>query len=178
MYSITCIFCSNTYTYIYYVYPCIVLYYKCVVCIGQKINAYFDSHYLTIRHTNCDWLIQDASKTICLACPQYRDSYLCSKLRRLQNRTDEMITSSCSARNHTNYRYLDTPEKLKRMKNLQALVTKQRKKLSDYEKRLECHMRVSGVRIQEDIHGDIAELLEKYKNSGDEESFKSIFWNQ
>ena len=162
----------------YYVYPCIVLYYKCVDCIGQKINAYFDSHYLTIRHTDCDWLIQDASKTRCSACSQYRDSYLRSKLRNLQNRTDEMITSSCSASSHTNYRYLDTPEKLKRMKNLQALVTKQRKKLSDYEKRLERHMRVSGVRIQEDIHGDIAELLEKYKNAGDEESFKSIFWNQ
>ena len=37
------------------------------------------------------------------------------------------------------------------MKNLQALVTKQRKKLSNLEETLEHHMRFSGVRFQEDI---------------------------
>ena len=150
---------------------------------GAKINAYFDSHYLTIRHSNCDWLIQDVSRSDrCSACSQYRDSYLRSKLRSLQTHTDEIITSSCSASSHTNYRYLDTPEKLKRMKNLQALVTKQRKKLSNLEEKLERHMRFSGVRIQEDIHADITELLGKYSRSVEtvdvdknEDSFKLIF---
>ena len=71
------------------------------------------------------------------------------------------------------------------MKNLQALVTKQRKKLSNLEDKLERHMRFSGVRIQEDIHGDITELLGKYSRSvktvdvdKNEDSFKLIFWNQ
>ena len=157
--------------------------YYCVIYTGTKINAYFDSHYLTIRHSNCDWLIQDLSHSDrCSACSQYRDSYLRSKLRSLQTRTDEMITSSCSVNSHTNYRYLDTPEKLKRMRNLRALVTKQRRRLSNLEEKLEHHVRISGVRIQEDIRGDITDLLEKYSEnvSGDnnEESFKSIFWNQ
>ena len=138
-----------------------------LLCVGKKINAYFDSHYLTIRHSDCDWLIQNVSHSNrCPACSQYRDSYLRSKLRSLQTRTDETTASSCSVSSHTNYRYLDTPEKLKRMKNLQALVTKQRKKLSNYEERLQHHMHVSGVHIQEDIQGDIIGLLERYKCGG------------
>ena len=154
-----------------------------IYCVGTKINAYFDTRYLTIRHTNCEWLLEpDFHQPRCIVCSQYRDSYLRSKIRSLENHTKEVSAASCSTSSHTNHRYLDTPEKLLKIKNLQALVVKQRKRLNSIEAKLQHHFRAKGICIQDDIHDDMAGLVKKYSEnldtSSDDESFQSIFWKQ
>lgn len=118
----------------------------------------------------------------CPACVLYRDR-LHSKLRTSQQRKDDVTSSS----SHTNYRYLDTPEKLQRMKNLHSLVKKQRRDLGTIKEKLDHQLCTSGVRVEDDTQDDIVNLLHKYKkdvmesrdtNSGEEECFKSIFWKQ
>ena len=151
--------------------------------VGAKINAFFNSRYLTIRHTNCEWLLEpDICKPRCIVCSQYHDSYLRSKIRSLESHTKEASAASCSNDSHTNHRYLDTPEKLLKIKNLQALVVKQRKRLKSFEAKLQHHFRAKGICIQDDIHDDMAGLVEKYSKSldtsNDDESFQSIFWKQ
>lgn len=155
------------------------------ICVGTKVNAYLDTWYLTIRHMNCEWLLEpDAHKPRCTMCSQYHDSYLRSKMRYLDNHTKEVSSTSCSATSHTNYRYLDTPEKLQKIKNLQALVVKQRKRLNSIEVKLKHHFCTSGICIQYDIHDDMAGLVKKYSEGSDalgdndDESFQSIFWKQ
>ena len=113
----------------------------------DKMNAYFDIQYLTIRHTNCEWLLEpDICKPRCTVCSQYCDSYLRSKMRSLDNHTKEVSGALCSTSSHTNYRYLDTPEKLLNIKNLQALVVKQWKRLNSVEAKLH-HFHAKGICI-------------------------------
>ena len=93
--------------------------------LGSKINAYYDHQFHTIRHSNCEWIVinnSDGSK--CDVCKQYRISFLNGKLRILQNRLEEQECASYEASSHVNYRYLDTPGKLQRMKNLHLKVRK------------------------------------------------------
>jgi len=155
------------------------------VFVGTKINAYYDARYFTIRHSNCDWILSgDVSSERCAVCTHYRDNYLQCKARSILNRTEEMSSSSCSASSHTNYRYLDTPEKLLRMKNLHSLVIKQRKQLNNIMEKLAHSLRTNGVHVQEDMHDDMVQLVQQYsktadhKSNQDDESFQSIFWKQ
>ena len=61
----------------------------------------------------------------CSICKKYSNNYLGSKLRLIQNQTEEQGAMSCAADSHVNYCYLDTPEKFARMKNLNSVVRKQ-----------------------------------------------------
>ena len=94
--------------------------------LRSKVKAYYDHNFNTIRHSNCDWIINNSSdSTRCDSCKHFRNNYLTGKLQTLQNRSETQDVSSYEASSHVNYRYLDTPGKLQRMKNLHSKVRKQ-----------------------------------------------------
>ena len=83
--------------------------------------AYYDVQNLTIRHVKCTWKIPVSdAQTKCQTCKTYRDNVLRSGLSRLlkQKEDEERSSKVCAVDSHVNYRYLTTPEKFLRMRNL------------------------------------------------------------
>ena len=122
----------------------------------------------------------DGSK--CDVCKQYRISYLNRKLRTLQNHLEAQECASYEASSHVNYRYLDTPAKLQRMKNLHLKVRKQASEIRNFKEKLQHHFHGKGISIDDQAHEGFRQLMDAYKceatkGKGDE-SFHSIFWKQ
>ena len=121
--------------------------------LGSKINAYYDHQFHIIQHSNCEWIVMnnsDGSK--CDVCKQYRISFLNGKLRTLQNRLEEQECASYEASSHVNYRYLDTPAKLQRMKNLHLKVRKQASEIRNLWERLQHHFHGRGICLDDQAH--------------------------
>lgn len=146
---------------------------------GLKVNAYFDHQTLTIRHVSCHWLLPDCDKQRCPACIQYRESFLRSKLRSVLSDTRE---DGSEASSHVNYRYLDTPTKLRKIKTLHLLVQKQSRQIKTLQEKISNHIQASGIRINSKAYDELSDLMQKYGKSVTEEfgedSFQSIFWMQ
>lgn len=149
------------------------------LCIGTVINAYFDQQALTIRHTSCLWLLTDASKDRCQVCVQYRENFLRSKLRSIFDSSKE---EGIDPDSHVNYRYLDTPAKMKRMKSLHSLVRKQNRQIKGLEGKLQSNIKASGINIGRHLHDELHTLMQQYSKTiteqHEEDSFQSIFWLQ
>ena len=98
-----------------------------------KMVAYFDNQFLTIRHCSCEWLLVELSDDTCTICTNYKKSYLYSKLRSLKNQSQEKLEAACATSSNVNYRYLDTPQKLQRMKSMHATIVKQKNQIKSLE---------------------------------------------
>ena len=146
---------------------------------GLKVNAYFDHQTLTIRHMSCHWLLPDCDKQRCPVCIQYRESFLRSKSRSVLSDTKK---DGSEASSHVNYRYLDTPTKLRKIKTLHSLVRKQSRQIKTLQEKISNHIQASGIRINSKAHDELSDLMQKYGKSVTEEygedSFQSIFWMQ
>ena len=152
-------------------------------CVGSTVNAYYDHSFNTIRHSNCDWIINNSSDSSrCDSCKHFRNSYLTGKLRTLRNHSEAQDDLSYEASSHVNYRYLDTPGKLKRMKNLHLKVRKQAAEVRSLKEKLQHHLRGKGISIDKQAHEGLTQLMETYTSQAmkekDDESFHSIFWKQ
>ena len=133
---------------------------------GSKVNAYFDHQKLTIRHVSCHWLLPNCDKQRCPVSIQYRESLLRSKLRSVLRDTKE---DGSAASSHVNYQYLDTPTKLRKIRNLHSLVRKQSRQIKTLQEKISNHMQASGIRINSEAHNNLSDLMEKYGKSVTEE---------
>jgi len=90
--------------------------------------------------------------------------------------------TSYEASSHINYRYLDTPAKLQRMKNLHLKVRKQASEIRNFKEKLQHHFHGNSISIDDQAHEGFRQLMDVYKCEGtkgkDDESFHSIFWKQ
>ena len=59
---------------------------------------------------------------------------------------------------HTNFRYLDTPEKLERMRNLHKLVCSQQKKIAQLQQTLDRYIQTDGVKVDDTTNKDLIQL--------------------
>ena len=150
---------------------------------GSNINAYYDHNFNTIRHSNCEWIISNSSESSrCDTCKHYRNNYLTGKLRIFRNRSEAQDVASYEATSHVNYRYLDTPGKLEKLKNLHLKVRKQASEIRSLKEKLQHHLHGRGISVDKQAHEGFVQLMETYShqaiNDMDHESFHSIFWKQ
>ena len=110
-----------------------------VCCLGTCVVAYFDQIYLTIRHVDCKWTLPLNTKSQrCDECRKYR-YVLRSGLRNFNSFQSDR--SKCATDSHTNFRYLDTPEKFERMRNLHKLVRSQQKRIAQLQHTLDRYIK-------------------------------------
>lgn len=150
---------------------------------GKNVVAYYDAKNLTIRHVKCIWKIPISdARTKCQACKTYRDNVLRSGLSRLlkQKEDEERSSKVCAVNSHVNYRYLTTPEKLLRMRNLHTMVRLHQKKINQLQSQLEKVIKSHGVSVDDGLNGDLMAVAQKHQpnTTADEETFSSIFWKQ
>ena len=114
----------------------------------------------------------------CSHCVAYR-----STLRKLYHRwntkrytSPTQLTSSTS---HTNFRFLDTPEKQQRYRNLKSHSNAAERKLKEAIQRL-THQQ--GVEIEPDMHDDLHRVMKEFdgevRQKYPEGSFRHLFWEQ
>ena len=148
---------------------------------GQMV-AYFDNQFLTIRHCSCEWLLAESSEGTCQICRNYKKSNLYSKLRSIRMQLGAQMEAACEVSSHVNYRYLDTPQKLKRLRNMHTVIVKQKGEIKSLQDRLERQFHSNCISVDNKMNDGLVQLLNEYekhatKDKGDD-SFHKIFWMQ
>ena len=85
-----------------------------------------------------------------------------------------------STNSHTNFRYLTTPQKRKRMTSLRARVTSAERKIDNLMK-IEDSTNVQGITVDDYLHEDLSQIVEEHTPSIEqfpEGSIKWLFWEQ
>ena len=144
--------------------------------------AYCDQRYKTIHHVNC--LVKIPTLTIgkrCQVCRKFRDNVLRSTLCSFLKHSDR-IHEVCAASSHTNFRYLNTPEKVEHLRSLSRLIHVKEQQVADSKKKLNRMIEANGIRVDESMHNDLLTIMEinnsKQSGSSTEENFSTIFWQQ
>ena len=127
----------------------------------------------TIRHKHCDILVSK-SDTRCSACSQYRGS-----LRAICSRHSNRKEDRTAPDSHTNYRYLSTPEKGRRLSRLHTSARNERKKSLRIKAQLTEVTEKSGVVVDPDMHNDIVSVMKEHTpEKHPPDSFPRLFWDQ
>lgn len=135
-----------------------------VVLNGQSYNE-------TIRTTTCSLLVGQGK---CGSCRSYRP-----QLRAMYSRWSKKPAISAK---YTNNRYLNTPQKKKKMKELQVRAYTAEKEVKNLKERIEQCAEQKGVQIQPSLNEDFLAIMTE-KNSEVEKcfpegSFRRLFWDQ
>lgn len=145
-------------------------------CADVMLNG--ETYPCTVRTSTCEMLIPTGK---CSKCVSYRAS-----LRTMYTRWQKSVASSptrhtCST-SHTNFRYLSTPLKKKRMDSLRVRVTSAERKLDNLRKKIDASTKSKGVTVDDDLHQDLSKIVEEQTPSIHEQfpegSFKRLFWEQ
>lgn len=142
--------------------------------IGQKV-AYYDKPNKTIRHVECELLLDDKSPLCCSQCKRYRFN----SLNRLLYRHKKNCVSKVGHGSHVNYRYLDKRSKIIRMKNLQRELKRRRDELNRKRKIVDKIIQRESLPIDRELHSDLVSIIHNsFPESERPDSFKSLFWKQ
>jgi hypothetical protein len=94
----------------------------------------------------------------------------------------ESTEDSSHPDSHTNYRYLNTPEKRRRMQSLRQKVNVSQVQVKRMKEKIEKLVEKRGIEVDSDLHGDLALIMEESTASIGSEypasSFQRIFWEQ
>ena len=71
----------------------------------------------------------------------------------------------CVTDSHTNFRYLDTPEKFERMRNLHKLVHSQQKKIAQLQQTLDRYILMDGVKVDDTTNKDLYTIMTRNSSS-------------
>ena len=142
-------------------------------CADVTLNG--ETYYGTVRSASCEMLVPSGK---CSNCVSYRAS-----LRRMYSRWEKNSPSRHTSTNsRTNFRYLTTPQKMKRMSSLRAQVTATERKLDSLKKKIEASSNTQGVIVDDHLHQDLSAIVEDHTLSIHEQfpegSFKRLFWEQ
>lgn len=133
------------------------------------------SYNVTIRHNDCNILVADSGR--CPTCTAYR-----STLRALYSRYIKRGSNPqhSSPKSHTNFRYLRTPERLKRFKTMKARAKAATRKVTSLEVSKE--MSLSGVHLDEELGSDITTIMDECNGYVEQnypaDSFERLFWEE
>ena len=134
-----------------------------------------DMYNSTVRNSECEIIVNGGK---CEKCVSYRDTLRKAYHRWLKNkqRSPGRHTSTTSK---TNFRYLNTPEKLLRYKKLKDRSRAAERRLSDV---IAKQTQDKGVILEPDIHNDIEGIMEEktaeIRENYPEDSFRRLFWEQ
>lgn len=132
-------------------------------------------YHSTVRTASCELLVKD---TKCAACKRYR-----SVLRSLHNRSTKCNSEKSSGpSSHTNYRYLKTPERVKRISRLKSKLDQSKRETAHLKTKIEQLQKCQTVHVDEPLVADLKAIMEEKINeihkSHPPGSFLRLFWDQ
>ena len=164
-----------------YICTCIIFYIYCLF-VGETV-AFSESslQHDTIRHVNCHLIVgSEQTREMCNQCSEYRHTLL------VLSRRQEVKAPSSSLRtqvaSHTNYRFLSTPEKIERLKQLHHQNRISTKRQARLEVKLKEAIHQQGVMLDDDMTTDLCSVMKEEQQHVEKEfpegSFQRIFWDQ
>ena len=125
----------------------------------------------TVRHVDCHILVDEGDR--CVACKKFRNNLFSLTSRHRREKAAPL--SNC-----TNIRYMNSPEKTKRIQQLQREKHLLQKKVSRLEDKIANHTHVHGVTLSKQLEEDLTsitcahhcQILKSYP----ENTFQHIFW--
>ncbi len=132
----------------------------------------------TIRTTACEMLVQGLK---CEACQTYRHT-----LRALHSQWKQQaeldVEKHASVSSHTNYRYLRTPQRTKRMSNLRTEVKTKRNEIERLKSKLKESTEKRGICVEKQLDNDLETIMHEQTNEINQQyaqdSFHRLFWDQ
>ena len=143
--------------------------------------AYEDKETLnlpTIRHRDCELLLPHVSSgSRCSSCTTYRKT-----LRSLSSRHTSKEQSHFDISSHINYRFLTTPEKDQRLRELHSQHRNTTKRMKRVQDKLAVAIEEKGISVDESMHGDLRQIMEECSEKVESEypvgSIPYVFWKQ
>ena len=138
------------------------------------VSLHGELYSSTIRSTNCELLVNDIK---CGTCKRYR-----SVLRSMHNRSlkQDSEKNSCVS-SHTNYRYLKTPERQRRMHQLKANLDQSRREMKTFKSKIQRLQVEHGINTDEQLETDLEKIMNESTNTVYEShppgSFLRLFWD-
>ena len=124
---------------------------------------------------NCEILVYGAK---CKNCNHYRSQLRAMYSRYNHNKCKPFTASS----KYVNNRFLTTPEKNEKLKNLQIKVCNAEKELKDLRQKVTKLTESLGVSVDESLHQDLSQITQQHddtiKEKFPEGSFKRLFWDE
>ena len=147
--------------------------------LGRRVIAFKDTRgflHPTVRHTECALLISEVDGDRCDKCSTYRNTLNRAVARK------ERSTTEATPHSHTNYRYLSSPEKIVRLREIQHERRISQKRITRLTTKLAELTAEDGVPLDSDMSGDLKEIMEE-EDKGvldrhHEGSFLRLFWDQ
>ena len=125
-----------------------------VYCVDTCMVVYLDQVYLTIRHVDCKWTLLLNARS--QRCDEFR-YVLRSWLKNLSSSKSDH--DRCATDSHIKFRYLNTPEKFERMRNLHKLVHSQQKKIAQLQQTLDRYIQTDGVKVDDTTNKDLYTIM-------------------
>ena len=132
----------------------------------------------TLRVKSCHMLVT-AGK--CSACASYRGT-----IRKMYSRWKKSKLGSptrhTSTHSRTNFHHLTASQMQERMKLMRTRLNSAERQLANLKRKIEASTEAKGVMLDEDLHQDLADVIEEHTASIHEEfpegSFRRLFWDQ
>ena len=139
-----------------------------------EIKASVDDMYpRTIRTASCSLIVSQGK---CNSCMHYR-----SQLRAMHSRWERRSIASASAK-FTNHRYMRSPQKLQKLKELQARAYDAERDVKRLREQLEQSIFKNGVAIQKPLSEDLLAIMRNSNSMIQEQfpegTFRRLFWDQ
>ena len=155
------------------------VYVECTYTLVHAGTAIVDKEGDTIRCTDCMLLVPESTAASrCHYCRLYRKT-LFSLLTHYQN-GQRRHSDGSSPSSHTNYRFLSTAEKDKRLQRLHHLHRYDQQKIARLRAALGHAIEQRGVTVDDDLHQDLQEIVksnnECISNIYPPGSFARLFW--
>lgn len=141
---------------------------------AKYVQDYFSFH--TVRCTSCQLLVS-VPLSRCDPCTEYRKI-----LNAMVSRQSNTCEDSTQPESHTNYRFLNTPDRKVRVQRLRLKSRMSEQREKRIRERLERIVEERGVEVDRELHADMcatveestAQVMADYPPG----SFQRIFWDQ
>ena len=143
-----------------------------VITVGGKVIT------STIRTTNCQLLVDvEYSSPHCASCSKYR-----SNLRAIYTRWSSDHDHQTDTSNHTNNRFLNSPQKKEKLKMLKKRAGDAELKVKLLQKKITEMTSTEGESLDTSLHGDILSIMteknEDVMKTFHQGSFRRLFWEE
>ena len=125
---------------------------------GSTVTAYFDTTSFqcpTVRHSNCAILLSQEDNVRCNQCTTHRLSLGVMASRHSLQRSKERSAPS----SHTNFRYLSTPEKVERLRQLHQCNRSAQKKLHRLKARIAEMISRKNIQLDVETTSDLCTIM-------------------
>ena len=135
-----------------------------------------DIYSSTVRVTNCEMLVAVGK---CNACVPYRSTLRTMYNRWIKNKTCSP-TKRTSSSSHVNLRWLNSPEKRSRMKNIQRRMVTAERQVEHLKEKIQLSVKAHGVVVDDQLNNDLSRIMTEQTPQVVEEfpvgSFQRLFW--